>query len=62
MKIEAKMDKIKLGFLGRIMCMHNPTYVCMQNYAHMCSATETLAKNTTTLKTEQDFKTINLTT
>ena len=42
--------------------MHNPAYIHMQNYAHVRSATKTLAKNTTTLKTEQDFKTINLTT
>ena len=42
--------------------MHNSTRMHMQNYVYAGSTTGTLVKNTTTQKTEQSFKTTNLTT
>ena len=46
-----------MGFLGRIMCTHEQARVRSQDYAHVGFSPETLA----TQQTEQNFKTLNLT-
>ena len=50
-------EKLGLGFLGRIMCTHEQACVHSQDYAHVGFSPETLA----TQQTEQNFKTLNLT-
>ena len=62
MKKETELEKLGLGFLGRIMHMHEQAYVHRQDYAYVGSTLESLAKNIATQKIKQDFKTIILTT
>ena len=37
MKKETELEKLGLGFLGRIMCMHEQAYVHRQDYAYVGS-------------------------
>ena len=54
MKTTAKTKELKLGFLSWFMCMHEQPCMRIKDYAHMGFCPKTL-------KTQQRFKTLNLT-